>query len=77
MQANDQQQHREDCRQGTQAYHLVHEAAAFYLEHKSVCVLQDIKAVDCLDGVGVWVALASKVCVVMLAHKHLSSLPAG
>ena len=68
---------REDCRQDTQAYHLVHEAAAFYLEHKPFCVLQDIKAVDCLDGVGVWVPQAGKVCVVMLAHKHLSSLPAG
>lgn len=36
-------------------YHLVHEAAAFYLEDISISFLQDIKAVDRLDGVGVWV----------------------
>lgn len=38
-----------------EAYHLVHEAAAFYLKDVSISILQDVKAVNGLDGVGVWV----------------------
>lgn len=58
------------------AYHLVQKATAFYLEHKSMGILQDIKTVDGLNRVWVWVSLAGKVCEVMLAHQRLSSLPA-
>lgn len=58
------------------AYHLVQEATAFYLEDISIGILKDVKTVDGLDRVWVWVSLAGKVREVMLAHQHLSSLPA-
>ena len=58
------------------AYHLVQEATAFNLENISIGILQDIKTVDGLDRVWVWVSLAGKVCEIMLAHQRLSSLPA-
>lgn len=63
------------CKMNT-AYHLIQEAAAFYLENISIIILQDIKPVDGLNRVWVWVSLAGKVREVMLAHQHLSSLPA-
>ena len=57
-------------------YHLIQETTAFYLEDIAIGILQDIKTVDCLDRVWVWVPLACKVCEVVLAHQSLCSLPA-
>ena len=58
------------------SYHFVHEAASIDLEDTSIRILQDVKVIDGLDWVGIWVSLAGKVCEVMLTNKQLSSFPA-